>query len=82
MGIEKRVVAITVATGRLGRITAKKFADQSARLVLVSTSPEKLEQLAAELALPEERILVVSSPFASHRPRIWLSMPSARQPRK
>jgi NAD(P)-dependent dehydrogenase (short-subunit alcohol dehydrogenase family) len=58
MSVENRVVIITGATGGLGRIVTKQFADQGACLVLVGTSAEKLQHLVRELALQEERILI------------------------
>ncbi|HCC78259.1 MAG: hypothetical protein A2X25_01155 [Chloroflexi bacterium GWB2_49_20] len=61
MSLENRVVVITGATGGLGQVAAKKFADQGARLTLISTSPQKLRQLAGELALPEDRIMTYAA---------------------
>ena len=58
MSIENRVVVITGATGSLGRIATKQFADQGARLVLVGTRLEKLQYLVDELAIPKERVLI------------------------
>lgn len=58
MSVENRVVMITGATGGLGRIVTKQFADQGACLVLVGTRLEKLQHLAEELAIPKERILI------------------------
>lgn len=58
MMIENKVVIITGATGGLGRVAAKEFAQQGARLALVGTNNEKLEQLAAALDLPDARILI------------------------
>lgn len=56
------VVLVTGATGPLGRAAARRFAQDGARLALVSTSPERLEELVTELrdVLPPERCLVVS----------------------
>jgi 3-oxoacyl-[acyl-carrier protein] reductase len=58
MNDENRVVIITGATGGLGRIATKQFAEQGACLVLVGTNVEKLQHLVEELALQEERILI------------------------
>lgn len=70
MSKQNRVVVITGATGGLGRVVAKQFADQGARLVLVGTHAEKLQQLALELGLPDERSLLhtadLSQPAAAH----------------
>jgi len=52
-----RVVVITGATGGLGQFTARAFAEQGASLALISTSQDKLDSLADELKLPEERVL-------------------------
>ncbi len=58
MSMQNRVVIITGATGGLGRIAAQKFAEQGARLVLVGTNAETLNQIAQTLNLPDERILL------------------------
>lgn len=52
MGIADRVVLITGATGPLGRAAAAAFAADGARLGLVGTDADRLETLAADLALP------------------------------
>jgi NAD(P)-dependent dehydrogenase (short-subunit alcohol dehydrogenase family) len=57
MPIEDRVVVITGATGGLGRVVAHRFAELGARLVLVGTSAEKLDELSHELGLPEQRVM-------------------------
>lgn len=61
MMLEHKVVIITGATGGLGRIAAKHFAQQGARLALVGTNMEKLKQLAAELDLPNDKILMYAA---------------------
>jgi len=58
MDLADRVVIITGATGALGNVAARKFAEQGARLVLVGTSDEKLARLAQTLNLPAERVLI------------------------
>lgn len=55
--MDKRVIVITGATGGLGRVVARAFAEQGASLALLSKDQGKLEALAAELKLPPERIL-------------------------
>ena len=60
MSIDDRVVVITGATGGLGRVVAKRFADLGARLVLVGTSPEKLDELSLELGLSEQRLMALA----------------------
>jgi NAD(P)-dependent dehydrogenase (short-subunit alcohol dehydrogenase family) len=54
-----KVVLITGATGALGSAVVGEFAQTEAQLALTSTSPQKLEQLAAEIGLPEERVFSV-----------------------
>ena len=49
------VVLITGATGPLGRVTARVFAESGARLGLVGTNPDRLAQVAAQDGLPDER---------------------------
>lgn len=70
MSKQDRVIVITGATGGLGRVAAKQFALQGAQLVLVGTNLEKLQQLASELKLPDERILLhaadISQPAAAN----------------
>jgi NAD(P)-dependent dehydrogenase (short-subunit alcohol dehydrogenase family) len=53
-------VLITGATGSLGSAISREFAQTEARLALASTSADKLDQLADELALPEKRVLTFS----------------------
>lgn len=60
MGLDERVVVITGATGGLGRVVAHRLAETGARLVLVSSSAEKLEVLERELNLAEERTLSIA----------------------
>jgi NAD(P)-dependent dehydrogenase (short-subunit alcohol dehydrogenase family) len=55
MSLEKRVAVITGATGNLGRVVAKHFAEQGARLALLGTNTERLAQLTRELNLNAER---------------------------
>lgn len=58
MSLENRVAAITGATGGLGRVVTRRFAEQGARLALISTNAERLGQLAREQKLPEGRWLI------------------------
>ena len=51
-------VLVAGATGTLGSAVVREFAQSQARLALTSTTAEKLQRLAAELALPAERVLV------------------------
>jgi NAD(P)-dependent dehydrogenase (short-subunit alcohol dehydrogenase family) len=57
--LRDKVVLITGATGALGSTVVGEFAQTEAQLALTSTSPQKLEQLAAEIGLPEERVFSV-----------------------
>lgn len=58
MSVENRAVVITGASGGLGRVTAHHFAARGARLALLGTNTGRLEQLARDLALPAERLLI------------------------
>jgi 3-oxoacyl-[acyl-carrier protein] reductase len=49
MSLEGRVVIVTGATGGLGQVAARQFGERGARLVLVGTSRQKLQDLAADL---------------------------------
>lgn len=57
MSLQDRVVVITGATGALGRVVARQFADQGANLALFSRSGENLKAMLAELELPTERTI-------------------------
>ena len=50
-----RVVLITGATGKLGRVVAATFASTGASLALVGTDHDRLTALAADLGVPSER---------------------------
>ncbi len=52
------MAVITGATGGLGRVVTRRFAEEGARLALFSTNAERLEQLARAQKLPEERWLI------------------------
>jgi NAD(P)-dependent dehydrogenase (short-subunit alcohol dehydrogenase family) len=47
--VSERVIAITGATGKLGRVVAAHFAGTGARLALLALSEEELAALASEL---------------------------------
>jgi NAD(P)-dependent dehydrogenase (short-subunit alcohol dehydrogenase family) len=57
MGLDKRVIVITGATGGLGRVAAQSFAESGSRMALVGTSADKLEALVQELGLSPERYI-------------------------
>lgn len=61
MSLQERVVVITGATGGLGRVAAKEFANQGARLALVATNKQHLAELAQALALPDARVLLYTA---------------------
>jgi NAD(P)-dependent dehydrogenase (short-subunit alcohol dehydrogenase family) len=65
LSIENRVTVIAGAAGALGRVVAQRFAEQGARLALVGREAEKLERLARELHLPEDRRLIRASNLAN-----------------
>ena len=55
--MKNRVVVITGATGVLGQLATHTFAEGGASLALISDDQKKLEKLASELNLPDDRIL-------------------------
>lgn len=55
MSLTDRVVLITGATGGLGRVAARAFAADGARLALGGTNEERLRGLATEAGLVEDR---------------------------
>jgi NAD(P)-dependent dehydrogenase (short-subunit alcohol dehydrogenase family) len=60
MGMDKRVVVITGASGGLGRVAAQRLAENGFDLALVGTSANKLEELVHNLGLPPERYLSIA----------------------
>jgi len=65
MSLENRVAVITGATGGLGRVVARRLAEEGARLALVSSDSGRLEALGRELSLPEERWLARAADLTS-----------------
>ena len=55
--LDERVLVISGATGGLGSVAAHTFAQYGASLALLSTNQGKLDTLARELDLSEERLL-------------------------
>ena len=55
--MKDRVIVITGVTGVLGQLAARTFAEQGASLALLSNNQNKLDALARDLNLPDERIL-------------------------
>lgn len=56
MSYQDRVALITGATGALGQVVARQFADHGANLALLSRSTENLSAMVTELELPKERV--------------------------
>jgi NAD(P)-dependent dehydrogenase (short-subunit alcohol dehydrogenase family) len=59
--LEGRVAVITGATGGLGRVVARTFAEAGANLALLSTDQAKLDVLVGELHLPAGRVLAFAA---------------------
>jgi NAD(P)-dependent dehydrogenase (short-subunit alcohol dehydrogenase family) len=55
------VAVITGATGGLGRVAARRLAEEGAKLALISSDANKLGALAADLGLREERWLTFAA---------------------
>jgi len=55
--MKNRVVVITGATGGLGQVTARAFAERGASLALISTSQDKLDTLVDDLNLPADKVM-------------------------
>ena len=58
--LSERVIIVSGATGGLGQEAVRQFASLGARLALLSSSGEKLEQMALALKLPSERTLLLA----------------------
>ena len=58
MALEHRVVVITGASGGLGQVVTRQFAEQGARLALLGRSTGRLETLVRQLGLSEDRYLL------------------------
>jgi NAD(P)-dependent dehydrogenase (short-subunit alcohol dehydrogenase family) len=54
--LDDRVVAIAGAAGGLGPVVSRRLADAGARLALTDVAATGLESLAADLALPADRL--------------------------
>ena len=61
MALSEKVVVITGATGALGRVVSRAFADAGARLALTASRSGALKALAAEIGLPDERALLYAA---------------------
>lgn len=54
---ENKVIIVTGATGGIGKVTAKKLADEGAKLALVDLNLEAVQQVIVDLGLDETRAL-------------------------
>ncbi len=59
--MKDRVAIITGASGGLGRVVARQFAERGARLALLDRSPERLDKLVADLGLTNDKCLLIAS---------------------
>jgi NAD(P)-dependent dehydrogenase (short-subunit alcohol dehydrogenase family) len=58
---EKRVVLITGASGGLGKVVSRHFAELGASLILVGTSLEKLDRLGNELGIAGDKWFAIAA---------------------
>lgn len=56
-----RVIAITGATGALGNLAARTFAERGASLALLDHNQDKLDTLVSLLNLPDERLFSLAT---------------------
>jgi NAD(P)-dependent dehydrogenase (short-subunit alcohol dehydrogenase family) len=63
--INGRVIVITGATGALGNLAARTFAERGASLALLDHSQDRLDTLVSVLNLPEERFLALAADLRS-----------------
>lgn len=54
---ENKVIIVTGAAGGIGKVTAKKLADEGAKLALVDLNLEAVQQVIVDLGLDETRAL-------------------------
>ena len=59
--LRDKVVLITGATGALGSVVVREFAQTGAWLALTGRSEQKLERLVADLGLPSERVFTAAA---------------------
>lgn len=60
-----KVVVITGAAGGIGKATAKKLAEQGAKLALVDLNLEAVEQVITELGLDDSRAIALKANVAN-----------------
>ena len=58
---DNKVIVITGAAGGIGRVKAKKLADEGARLTLVDLNLEAVEPVVKEVGLEHDRVLAVQA---------------------
>lgn len=58
MAIKERVVVVSGATGGLGRVVSKAFADQGAKVALFGRKLEGLQEVATDLKLSDKTTLL------------------------
>jgi 3-oxoacyl-[acyl-carrier protein] reductase len=68
MNIDRSIIAITGAGGGLGAAMARRLAAQGARLALLDFRLDTLEQLKAELGLPEDDCLALQCDVSKEEP--------------
>ena len=68
MNIDRSIIAITGAGGGLGAAMARRLAAQGARLALLDFRLDTLEQLKAELALPDGDCLALQCDVSREEP--------------
>jgi NAD(P)-dependent dehydrogenase (short-subunit alcohol dehydrogenase family) len=59
MPLTNKVAVITGATGQLGPVVARPFANAGAKLALVATSADELAGLASDLGFPDSRVFTI-----------------------
>ena len=60
MSVNERTAIIAGASGGLGRVASKSFAEAGANLVLLGRGKEKLDAMVTEIGLPNEQILTLA----------------------
>ncbi len=60
MSLNNRVAVISGATGGLGRVVTKSFAEHGTCLVLIGQKPNKLKTLINEIGLSDKKVLPIS----------------------
>lgn len=61
---ENKVIIVTGAAGGIGKVTAKKLADEGAKLALVDLNLEAVQQVIVDLGLDETRAIALQSNVA------------------